>query len=116
MYTSPKNLDSPRICVVIPAYRVTNQIVGVCKKIGPEVQHILVIDDACPEGSGKLVQKTVNDPRIEIIFNLSNEGVGGAVLKGYARALELCADIVIKIDGDGQMDPGSISQIIKCLT
>jgi hypothetical protein len=37
----------------------------------------------------------------------------GAVKKGYTRALELDAQIIVKIDGDGQMDPTRISELIK---
>jgi glycosyltransferase involved in cell wall biosynthesis len=40
-----------------------------------------------------------------VVFHAANQGVGGAVLTGYARALERGADILVKIDGDGQMDP-----------
>ena len=43
------------IAIIIPCYLVKNQILGVLEKIGPEVQKIYVVDDCCPEGSGKLV-------------------------------------------------------------
>ena len=46
------------IAVVIPCYKVTDSILGVIASIGPEVGAIYVIDDACPDLSGKLVQKS----------------------------------------------------------
>lgn len=102
-----------QICVVIPAFKVKSQVLEVVNSIGPEVQKIIVIDDACPEGSGRHVQDKNQDPRLEVIFHDTNLGVGGAVKTGYKRALELKSDIIVKIDGDGQMDTSKISELVK---
>ena len=100
------------IAVVIPCYRVKNQICGVLNQIGPEVQKIYVVDDACPEGSGKVVQSGTVDKRVEVIFHEKNLGVGGAVITGYRKAIEDGAEIIVKLDGDGQMNPALISRLI----
>jgi dolichol-phosphate mannosyltransferase len=100
------------IAVVIPCYRVSKQILGVLKEIGPEVQKIYVVDDACPEGSGKLVSEKATDPRIEVLFHKKNLGVGGAVKTGYKKAVEEEATIIVKLDGDGQMNPHLIPRLI----
>ena len=107
-----KTLARNRICVVIPAYRVKSHLLGVVNSIGPEVTNIIVVDDACPEKSGEYLALHTTDPRVEIIFHKVNLGVGGAVKTGYARALELQSNVVVKIDGDGQMDPSKIHEII----
>ncbi len=109
------NLKPKKIAVVIPAFKVRSQILEVVTSIGPEVRRIIVVDDACPEKSGDLVAKTIYDPRVEIIFHQTNLGVGGAVKSGYRRALQLGYDIVVKIDGDGQMDPSRIKEITRPL-
>ena len=105
-------LAQNRICVVIPAYRVKSHLLGVVHSIGPEVTNIIVVDDACPEKSGEYLALHTTDPRVEIIFHKVNLGVGGAVKTGYARALEIQSTVVVKIDGDGQMDPSKIHEII----
>ena len=105
--------DPHSICVVIPAYKVKASVLEVISSIGPEVKHIVVVDDACPEQSGNYVSANNADSRVEIIFHSSNLGVGGAVKSGYRRALALKADIVVKIDGDGQMDTSKIQDICK---
>jgi dolichol-phosphate mannosyltransferase len=97
-----------KICVVIPAYKVKAHLLGVVNSIGSEVEKIIVIDDACPENSGKFILANITDPRVEVIFHEKNLGVGGAVKTGYLRALELNSDVVVKIDGDGQMDASKI--------
>lgn len=102
-----------KIAVVIPSFKVTQHILEVINNIQSDVDEIYIIDDACPDGSGKLVEDTVSDSRVRIIFHKKNMGVGGAVITGYQAALENGADIIIKIDGDGQMDPRLIPYFIE---
>ncbi len=100
------------MCVVIPAFRVKSQILKVINEIGPEVDSIVVVDDFCPEGTGKYVLENCKDPRVQVVFNHSNLGVGGSVKKGYRIAIETDADVVVKVDGDGQMDTSKISEMV----
>jgi len=99
------------IAVVIPAYRVREHICAVINGIDPEVRAIYVIDDACPEASGDEVEMYCQDSRVRLIRNESNLGVGGATLAGYEAAVRGGADVIVKIDGDGQMDPADIFRI-----
>lgn len=103
----------PAIAVVIPCYRVKQHIQDVIKRIGPEVVKIYVVDDCCPEHSGQFVREHVQDSRVQVLFNETNLGVGGAVKHGYRQALIDQMEIVIKVDGDGQMDPALIPMFIK---
>ncbi|MBI5815634.1 MAG: glycosyltransferase family 2 protein [Nitrospinae bacterium] len=105
----------PRIAVVIPCYKVGDMALGVIERIGPEVNSIYVVDDACPEKIGQRVQEKCRDPRVRVLFHDINQGVGGAVMTGYAKALEEGADIIVKLDGDGQMDPAMIPRLVKPL-
>lgn len=107
------SLSSSRIAVVIPSYKVTRHIVQVISKIPSIVWRIYVIDDACPDGSGKFVEKNVTDDRVRVIYHEKNQGVGGAVMTGYKAAVLDDAGVIIKIDGDGQMDPGLIPYFVE---
>lgn len=102
------DLSAPRIAVVIPCYRVASQVLGVIERIGPEVGWILAVDDACPEHTGDVIERDCRDPRVRVLRHAQNQGVGGAVMTGYAAAMELPVEAVVKLDGDGQMDPGLI--------
>ncbi len=82
------------IAVVIPCYKVTDAIMGVLNKIGDEVSMIFVVDDKCPDGSGRMVREQVSDPRVQVIFHEENAGVGGAVMSGYRAALAQGAEIL----------------------
>lgn len=96
------------IAVVIPSYKVTSHILEVIKGIGEEVARIYVVDDCCPDSSGNFVKEHNTDPRVRVLFNEKNKGVGGAVMHGYRMAIDEGMDIIVKIDGDGQMDPSLI--------
>ena len=100
------------IAVVIPCYRVQKHILGVLEKIPDVVTHIYCVDDACPDKSGDLIEKDAKDKRIKILRHEENQGVGGAMVTGYRAALEDKNQIIIKLDGDGQMDPRLIPQFI----
>jgi dolichol-phosphate mannosyltransferase len=93
------------ITVVIPCYKVSANIITLLQKIGSDVEAIFVVDDCCPENSGTLVEKNCNDHRVRVIYHTINQGVGGAVLSGYRAAIAAGANVIVKLDGDGQMDP-----------
>jgi dolichol-phosphate mannosyltransferase len=104
------------IAVVIPCFRVSSTLDKVLISIGAEVDFVIVVDDLCPEGSGKIAEKRAkHDQRIHVIYHERNQGVGGAVVSGYKRALALGAEIVVKVDGDGQMDPALIPDLVEPL-
>ena len=105
--------DYCHIAVVIPSYRVTQHILAVIAGIGPEIQLIYVIDDKCPDASGDYVEANCNDPRVSVLRHEINQGVGGAVMTGYRAAIADGAEVIVKLDGDGQMDPSLILKFIK---
>jgi dolichol-phosphate mannosyltransferase len=101
------------IAVVIPSYRVTDHVLGVIAGIGPEVWRIYVVDDACPDHSGRLVETQSSDPRVTVLRHEINKGVGAAVMTGYRAAITDGADVIVKVDGDGQMDPSLIESFVQ---
>lgn len=101
----------PWVAVVIPCYRVASHVLGVISRIGPEVGWIIAVDDACPEGSGDVIERECRDPRVRVLRHETNQGVGGAVMTGYMAAISLPAKAIVKLDGDGQMDPNLIPEL-----
>jgi len=99
-------------CVVIPAYRAAATILPVIEAIGPEIDLVVVVDDACPEGTALSVTNRCCDPRVVALMHDANQGVGGAFLTGMRYAIERGADIIVKIDADGQMDPSQVPALI----
>jgi dolichol-phosphate mannosyltransferase len=108
------NNETLKIAVVIPCYKVTQSLKSVLNDIGSEVTSIYCVDDNCPEESWKVAESIANkDSRIHIIRRKRNGGVGAAVISGYKAALKDNAEIIVKIDGDGQMAPQLIPKFIK---
>lgn len=101
------------VAAIIPSYRVTRHVSNVIDRIGPECSLIYVVDDCCPDQSGEFVRANCLDPRVRILRHEYNQGVGGAVMTGYRAALKDGADILVKIDGDGQMPPELIERFIR---
>jgi len=83
--------------------------------IGPEVEAIYAVDDACPDGSGRFIEEHNRDPRVRVLYNPENRGVGGAIVTAYQAAMADGMDIVVKIDGDGQMDPALLPSFVRPL-
>lgn len=100
-----------RTAAVIPCFKVARQIKEVITTLPPQIDLIIVVDDFCPEGSGNVALE-VNDDRVVVVRHAKNLGVGGAMKSGYLKALEMKAHLVLKIDGDGQMDPSQINNLL----
>ena len=102
-----------RVAVVIPCYKVKSLVLPVLAAIGSEVDAIYAIDDCCPEGSGDFIEENCTDPRLKVHRHETNKGVGGAIMTGYGLALDDGMDIMVKVDGDGQMDPSLIPELVR---
>ncbi|MCL4528991.1 MAG: glycosyltransferase family 2 protein, partial [Chloroflexi bacterium] len=112
----PIDLQKYCIAAVIPAYRVERQITSVLAGLPPFLDHIIVVDDASPDRTSDLVADLVkNDSRLILVRHAQNQGVGGAMITGFRKALELGAQIVVKIDGDGQMDVSRLPELLMPL-
>jgi glycosyltransferase involved in cell wall biosynthesis len=104
------------VSIVIPAYKVERHIETVIRQIPLWVKYVIVVDDASPDKTGQIVQSLMmRDQRIVYIRHEKNQGVGGAMISGFKKALEIGADICVKMDGDGQMDVSYLPSLIEPL-
>jgi len=113
MTDSTQPTPSMTVAVVIPCYRVKRQICQLIAQIPPLVSIIVAVDDACPEGSGDYLEANCADPRLKLVKHSVNQGVGGAVMTGVSAALAAGAEVAVKLDGDGQMDPAYLSTLLR---
>jgi dolichol-phosphate mannosyltransferase len=105
-------LDDAGVWVIIPCYKVRAHVLRVIEKTPAWVEGIVCVDDACPEGSGDFVAANARDPRVVVVRLEKNQGVGGATLAGYAEAERRGGQILVKVDGDDQMDLGYMGQLV----
>lgn len=100
-----------RVAVVVPAHNEQRLIGKVISTMPGLVDHILVVDDASTDDTASAAEAVV-DPRLEVITLPENQGVGGAILTGHARALDLGADVSVVMAGDAQMDPAFLPSLL----
>ena len=102
------------ITVVIPCYNVSRHIEDVIKELPPEVNWIIAVNDQSKDETEKILARLQEENRKVVFINHDkNQGVGGAMITGFKRSIELNSDITIKIDGDDQMDTSYLPALIK---
>lgn len=105
-------LDGVHVAVVIPAYRVETRIEEVISTLPAWVATVVVVDDASPDHTSDRVER-IGNPRVRLIRHDRNQGVGGAMITGFREAIRAKADVVVKMDGDGQMDPAQLRRLLE---
>lgn len=106
------SLEGAGVWLVVPCYKVTGHILRVIRKTPAWFEGIVCVDDACPDKSGDFIESNNTDPRVVVVRLPKNQGVGGAVLAGYAEAANRGARVMVKVDGDDQMDLGYAAQLV----
>lgn len=102
------------IGVVIPAYNEEKLIANTLTSLPSLVDTIIVVDDGSNDNTAGVVRKRAEDDRrIVLIQHGVNEGVGGAIVTGYKKAVELEIDVTAVMAGDGQMDPRDLKNIVR---
>jgi len=110
-------ISGSRVVVVVPAYREAERLPSVLASMPPEVDRVIVVDDASHDGTFDVARRAA-DPRVIALAHDRNRGVGAAIATGYARALEEPAahesarDAFVVMAGDGQMDPRDLPALV----
>ena len=105
--------DGKKIAVVVPAYNEERLIVKAVSLVPDYVDHVIVVDDASTDDTGGALASGVTREGLEYLRHEFNRGVGGAIVTGYARGLEIGADVIAVMAGDAQMDPSELPVLLK---
>jgi glycosyltransferase involved in cell wall biosynthesis len=99
--------------IVVPAYNEEPRIAGVIRGIGQHIPYadILIVDD----GSTDLTREVALRAGAKVISHPFNLGYGAALQTGYQYALNRGYGGLIQMDGDGQHDPSSISDLLTII-
>lgn len=104
-----------KVAVVVPARNEAAHIGDVLRAMPDYVDCIIVVDDGSLDETAE-VAAAVGDPRVRVLRRRADpHGVGAAMVDGFRAALREEADLVVKVDGDGQMDPADISLLLRPL-
>jgi len=104
------------VAAVVPAFNVSKEIGGVLRSMPPLFTTIVVVDDGSRDDTGALIDHYAElDPRIVAVHRERNGGVGAAMVSGFRKAIDAGADVIVKIDGDGQMPMWLVPELIEPL-
>ena len=107
-----------RVLVVIPTYDERENLGRVVARLHAAVPeaHVLVVDDASPDGTGALADEmAAADPRVRVLHRAAKEGLGAAYLAGFAVALRDGYDVVVEMDADGSHAPEDLPPLLAAL-
>jgi dolichol-phosphate mannosyltransferase len=104
-----------RVAVVVPTYNEAGTIVEVCDRIRaalPESE-IVVVDDASPDGTAAIARAAGERiGRIVVLERDAKNGLGAAYRAGFARAIELGAEVCVQLDADLSHDPAVLPALV----
>lgn len=107
-------MSSTNIAVIIPCYNVAQQIKNVVTTLPLSINMIVLVNDCSSDSTSVVLEEIQREnPEVIVLNHSQNKGVGGAMITGFKYVLEKNIDIIIKIDGDGQMDTSFIDVMQK---
>ena len=99
--------------VVIPTYNEAGNLKNIIEQIlAAEDVEIVVVDDASPDGTGKLADELAKSYNVKVVHRAGKLGLSSAILEGFENA---STDIVGVIDGDLQHPPSVIPKLVKAI-
>ncbi len=99
---------STSIAVVIPAYNEAATIRDLVIKTLTFIDNVIVVDD----GSTDDTIDCLKDLAVTVIEHEVNKGKGESLWDGMRYALDMGADAIISLDGDGQHSPEDIPALL----
>lgn len=114
-----ERFNLPYVVVYIPAYNEENSIAQVIARIKELYQganqkdyvlDVIVIDDGSKD---KTMEVAKNAGVRKVVIHPYNRGLGAATRTGLQTALEMGADIAVKIDADMQNPPEEIEKVVR---
>jgi len=103
---------SKYISVIIPAYNEESLIFDTLNSVPDYIDKIIIINDGSTDSTKEKIENFI-DERLIFVNHKKNMGVGYAIISGYEESLKNDIDITIVMDGDGQMDPKYIPDLIE---
>lgn len=83
--------------------------INVLKKFKKKYE-IIIVDDGCPQNSGRLAKKIAKKiPNVKVFFHKKNLGYGAALKTGLKKCKN---DWIFMIDGDAEYDVDDLSRLI----
>lgn len=102
--------------VVIPTYNEIETLPGALDRVRAAVPaaHVLVVDDASPDGTGELADRRAEaDDHVHVLHRKEKNGLGPAYLAGFSWALASGFELVCEMDADGSHRAEDLALLIQ---
>jgi dolichol-phosphate mannosyltransferase len=102
--------------VVLPTYDERDNIEQVLRRVRAAVPdaHVLVVDDASPDGTGDLAEAVARDlGGISVLRRPAPTGLGSAYRDGFRWGLERGYDVLVEMDADLSHDPAVLPVLLR---
>jgi len=98
---------------VIPTYDERENVARMSEAVLACGVEVLFVDDNSPDGTGDVLDSlAAHSPRVHVLHRERKEGLGRAYVAGFAKALELGADLVVQMDCDFSHDPKDVPRLV----
>lgn len=106
-----RNVDLPRVLVVIPAYNEAASIGGVVRDVRGAGHAVAVVDDGSRDATGEVALRA----GATVLRHPVNRGQGAAIQTGLRYAVGRGAEFVATFDADGQHEVAAIDRMVAAL-
>jgi dolichol-phosphate mannosyltransferase len=107
-----------RVLVIIPTYDERENIERILDRVvnADPSAHMLVVDDASPDGTGKLADAIAEqDERVHVLHRAGKAGLGAAYIAGFDWGLDNGFDVLVEMDADGSHAPEQLARLLAAL-
>jgi dolichol-phosphate mannosyltransferase len=106
------------VLVVVPTYNEIENLDHIVERLqaGVPTAHVLVVDDASPDGTGELADKlAARDARVHVLHRAGKSGLGPAYVAGFRWGREHGFDVLVEMDADGSHAPEELPRLLAAL-
>jgi dolichol-phosphate mannosyltransferase len=100
------------VWLILPTYDEAASLAAVVAAaraaLAAEDLHLLVVDDASPDGTGALAERL----GAEVLHRPAKLGLGSAYVAGFAHALDRGAELICQLDADGSHEPAALAGML----
>ncbi|MFP3464924.1 polyprenol monophosphomannose synthase [Leifsonia sp. SIMBA_070] len=107
-----------RALIVMPTFNERENLAGMATRIRaatPEV-HVLVVDDASPDGTGELADRiALDEGSVHVLHRTGKSGLGAAYRAGMRWGLDRGYDVIVAMDADGSHQPEQLPRLLDAI-
>ncbi len=106
------------VLVVIPTYNERDNLEIIAGRLHAAVAeaHLLVVDDASPDGTGKIADELSSEHDwVKVLHRKGKAGLGAAYVAGFGWSREHGYDVVVEMDADGSHAPEQLPRLLAAL-